>query len=110
VWWLIPAISGCVAGACAIVGIVAVLGANRSLGVAMARIDASPVLALDPARLQRAFNRIQNDATAGAVLLDRAALALREIGDGFRELRLREAVTAIRLAGVAVRLLIGSFR
>ena len=109
-WWLIPATSGCVAIACAIVGIVAVLGANRRLGVTVTRVQASPVLALDPERLPRALHRIQSDATAGAVLLDRAALALRQIGDGFRELRLREAVTAIRLAGVAVRLLIGSFR
>jgi hypothetical protein len=106
VFWLIPAICALGAVVASMVGFLAAIAANRRLKPAIARIQASPlVAAFDAASTERALARIARDVNALRPLLDRAARALHDIGDGLRAMRLREAVAAVRIASVAVRAL-----
>ncbi|MEO6836294.1 MAG: hypothetical protein ABI231_10380 [Candidatus Tumulicola sp.] len=87
-------------------GLMAVSKANRRLDAGLKRLHASPLLLLDTNPVAGALSRLGHDVDAAKQLLDRAASALREIADGFRNLRLREAMAALRVAGIAVRALL----
>ena len=104
--WLIPAIAAVVAGICAIVGGISVRNANRRLQLGLTRLEANRMLAFDATPVQRTLTRIGDDLGAMGPLLERASTALREIVGGIRELRLREAAMALRVAGVAIRALL----
>ncbi|HEY1654990.1 MAG TPA: hypothetical protein VGF86_07760 [Candidatus Tumulicola sp.] len=102
--WLIPA-AGALAGAiCALVGIVAALGASRQLKIHLGGLQAA-MAAFGPARAGIAFGRIERDAEATKALFARAARALDEVRAGLAVLRLREASIATKVAWLAFRAL-----
>ncbi len=99
-FWLIPAI-GAVAGAvCAVFGIVSVMGPSRRLRAAFERVQTN-ASAVETAPASRAFARLGRDVNAAKILLDRANQALSEIRGGLADLRLRDAMVALRLARLA---------
>lgn len=100
-FWLIPAI-GAVAGAlCAVFGIVSVLGPSRRLQAAFERVQTN-ASAIESATAAQAFARLGRDVEAAKTLLDRASQALSEIRSGLADLRLRDAMVALRLARAAL--------
>jgi hypothetical protein len=102
--WLIPAISGLLAVGCAVAGILPVLRAKRVLEAHAERLSAAlPVAVVDGARLRAALQRLDDSAAAAQAEFARMGGAARRIADGARDLRLREAVLALRLAGAALR-------
>lgn len=104
-WWLIPAIAAAVALVLGVIGIVAVLRANRSLQRGLERVQI-PRPWMDPAQPAAALERLQTAGDGIAAAVGRSAAALQQIRAGLIALRLPEAVSALRLAAVAVRLLV----
>ncbi len=83
------------------------LRAIASLGAVKKHIDRMKQQPLreDVAKVNGYSQRIQQDVAAIDGLTARANIAIRTIGDGVAELRIPEAVAAIRTARAAVRLL-----
>lgn len=102
--WLIPAIAAAAAILLAGIGAVIVAGANSSLQDGIARVRA-PRTWMDAARLSAALDRLRADGEGIAAVLGRCATAVRNVRAGLVELRLPEAVAALRLAALAVRAL-----
>ncbi len=104
--WLIPAICGVLAIGCAVAGILPVIRAKRVLEAHAERLRAAlPVAVVDAARLRAALQRLDDGAAAAQAEIARMGGAARRIADGARDLRLREAVLALRLVGAALRAL-----
>jgi uncharacterized protein YoxC len=101
--WPIPAVCAAVAVICMLVGVVAVLRERREVQAHVRRLQANVPKYFDSGRLTRAVERIGSDAEGARALLDRAAASARTIGASLRDLRLREAIVALRLAAAAVR-------
>ena len=101
--WLIPAVCAAVAAIAMLVGVIAVLRERREVQAHVRRLQAGVPKHFDAARLTRAVDRIGTDADSARMLLDRAAASVQTIGASLRDLRLREAVIALRLAAAAVR-------
>ncbi len=104
--WLIPAVCGVVALGCVIAGIVPTLRAKHAVEAHAERLQAAlPVAVVDAARLRAALDRL--DATSAAARFEtaRIGIAVRRIAQGANDLRLREAVLALRVAGAALRAL-----
>jgi hypothetical protein len=105
-FWLIPAVCALVAAGCVVVGMLPVLRARADLQTHADRLQAAlPVVLLDPRRLAAAAARIDADVGALRDLVIRLNAAVREIAAAIEELRLREAVMALRVAAAAVRAL-----
>lgn len=102
--WLIPALCAGAAIVCSIVGVVAVVGANRQLQAGIDRAKTARV-EFDSVRLSRALERLGRDVDGAKVLSERVGAALQEIRTGLSDLRLREAVAALRVARLAIRAL-----
>jgi hypothetical protein len=105
VFWIIPAAGAAFALIAVAVGAASVARANRALQSALARVRANAAI-VDPEPLSRSVGRLNEDVAGARVLVDRAASAFAEIRAGLSTLRLREAMVALRLAGLAVRALI----
>jgi hypothetical protein len=106
VLWLIPAICTVLGASCALAGVIAFARAWRRLQGHAERVVAAPPLALlDSARLETALARIDRDLDAAKSVLGRVATAWQEIRARIGDLRLREAVVALRVALVAIRAL-----
>ena len=104
--WLIPAICGVVAAVCAIVGATSVMRASRILADHADRLQAAaPLALLESGRFEKATARIARDFDGMNVQLMRARAAVDDIRKGLADLRLREAMMALRVAGAAVRAL-----
>jgi hypothetical protein len=101
--WLIPAGCAAVAAIATLVGVVAVLRERREVQARVRRLQANVPKHFDSARFSRAVERVGTDAESAQALLDRAAASVRSIGASLRDLRLREAFVALRLAAAAVR-------
>jgi hypothetical protein len=106
VLWLIPAICGLLAVGCVVAGVVPVLRANRIVNAHFERLSAAlPVAVVDGARLQAALGRVTESSTAAQTQVARISFAVGRIADGVRDLRLREAMLSLRVAGAALRAL-----
>lgn len=103
--WIVPAAGAAFALIAVVVGAVAVARANRELQPVLGRLRAGAAIA-DPQALQRSLGRLNEDVAQGKALVERTASAVAEIRAGLSALRLREAIVALRLAGLAVRALI----
>jgi len=68
------------------------------------RTRATPIFA-DLKTLDAAKTRLNNDLTEIEALLPRAQAAGQEIMDGLDELRIPQAIAALRMTGAAIRLL-----
>lgn len=109
-FWLIPAICGLIAIVCAVAGIAPALRAQRAVRAHAERLQAAlPVAVVDGERLRSAFDRLDESASSGRMQIARIAGAVAGIADGVRDLRLREAMLALRVAGAALRALRGLF-
>ena len=104
-FWLIPVACGVASVIFAITGLPAVVRSRRVAQEHAQRLQAAPVAIFDATRLETAVGRINQDVNGLLPLLERASAAMREIRDGLEELRLREAMVALRLAGIAIRAL-----
>ena len=104
-FWIIPAAGAALALVAVVVGAVAVARASRDLQSAAVRVRANAAI-LDPEPLRRSIGRLNEDVAEARVLIERGASAVAEIRAGLSALRLREAIVALRLAGLAVRALI----
>ena len=104
-FWLIPVVCGILAAILVVAGAIPVARNRRTLQDHLSRVQAAVPAFFDLARVERAGARITADLAAAQKMLDRAATALREVADGLRELRLREAMIALRVAAIAVRTL-----
>ena len=104
--WLIPAVCAVLAALCAIAGASAVMRASRILADHAGRLEAAgPPAWLDSGRFERATARIARDFDGMKVQLMRAGAAVDDIRKGLADLRLREAMMAVRVAGAALRAL-----
>ena len=103
-WWLIPASAAAVALVLIGIGAVSVLRANGELQPGLERVR-TPRAWMDPQRPSAAAARLQADAAGLAAVSARCVAAVQRIRAGLIELRLPEAVTALRLAAFAVRAL-----
>lgn len=101
-FWVIPAACGLAALICIAIGAVAVARERRTLQAHTEALRAASPTIVDSARLDAALSRIGSSAEAMQAEIARAGAALRAINDAVRELRLREAMTALRLAGTAL--------
>ena len=72
---------------------------------AQALSAAGPLAIMDSGRLDAALSRIADDAEIMQAELARTRAALGAIVEGTREFRLREAITALRVAAVSLRAL-----
>lgn len=104
-FWVIPAASGLAALICVGIGAVAVMREQRTLQAHTDALRAAGPTIADPEALENALSRIERSAEAMQTEIARAGAALRAIGEAARELRLREAMTALRVAGTALRAL-----
>ena len=84
------------------------ISALRALQVVKKHADRmkSPPLVAEVAKAQANVARINADMTAIEALLVRANAAVRSINEGIADLRIPEAIAAIRTAGAAIRLLL----
>ena len=104
--WLIPVICAVLAAACTLAGAAAVVRASRTLADHADRLQAAaPLALLDSGRFETATARIERDFDGMKLQLMRAAAAVEDIRKGLTDLRLREAVMALRVAGAALRAL-----
>lgn len=87
------------------IGTFRIVGPLREFEARSARIEAAPLLTELPQRLQTASERFERNAQQANALADRARVALTQIQRGFAELRLPEAVQAVRVAALAIRAL-----
>ena len=105
-FWLIPAVCAFVAIGCIVAGVIPLLRAKRSVEAHAERLQAAlPVAVIDGARLHAAFERLDASSAAAKSETARIGSALRRIADAADDLRMREAVLALRLAGAALRAL-----
>jgi hypothetical protein len=101
--WIFPATMAGVALVLIVIGAVPALSAAQALkkkGDALKAKAADPLV--DPARMQRAMARINADIARLPALIDRSRAAMLTIQTGLRDLRMPQAITAIRLAAAAV--------
>jgi hypothetical protein len=106
VLWLIPAVCAVLATICAIVGATACVRAWHTLQDHADRLQAAtPLALLDSGRLDAALMRIGRDVDGVSEQLARMAGAVEEIRAGIAGLRFREAMVALRVAGLALRAL-----
>lgn len=103
-FWLIPAVCAAVALVLAAIGIVTALRANESFQGGLKRLK-TPRPWMDPARPSAAFARLRAAIEGVSVVAGRCAAAMAQIRAGLAELRLPEAIAALRLAALAVRAL-----
>ena len=104
--WLIPVVCALVAAGCVVGGILPVLRARTDLQTHADRLqEALPVVLLDPSRLAAAAARIDADVDALRGVVMRLHAAMRSIAEAIEELRLREAIIALRVAAAAIRAL-----
>jgi hypothetical protein len=104
-FWLIPAGCGAASLILMLAGLPSLVRARREVQEHAQRLRSAPVALFDSVRFETAVERINRDVAGLPPLLDRASAAVREIGAGLGELRLRQALVALRLAGVAIRAL-----
>lgn len=104
IFWLIPAAGALVALVLAGAGVVSVLRANGQLQKALERAR-TPRAWMDPQHASAAAARLQADLKGMAAVAARCGAAVQQIRTGLIELRLPEAVTALRLTAFAVRAL-----
>jgi hypothetical protein len=106
VFWLIPALCAAIAVACTTVAAVACARAWGALQDHADRLQAAtPLALLDSARLEMAVTRIGRDFEGMNAQLARMVMAVNAIRAGIAGLRLREAMAAVRVAGLALRAL-----
>jgi hypothetical protein len=106
VLWLIPAVCGLLAIGCIVAGTLRVLRAKRVVKAHAERLNAAiPVAVLDETRLRAALGRLDESAVAAQTQVARMGFAVRRIAAGLSDLRLREAMLALRVAGAALRAL-----
>ena len=104
--WLIPAIGGLLAIGCIVAGMIPLLRASRLVKAHAERLNAAlPVALVDGARLRSALERLDESAMGARSEVARMGFAVRRIADGVGDLRLREAMLALRVAGAALRAL-----
>ncbi len=102
--WLIPAVCSLAALGCFVAGVVPMLRAKHALVAHTERLQAAlPVAVVDGARLRAVLGRL--DATSAATQAETARIgaAVRRIAESASDLRLREAMLALRVAGAALR-------
>ncbi|MBV8638643.1 MAG: hypothetical protein JO322_11210 [Candidatus Eremiobacteraeota bacterium] len=85
-------------------GAVRAMSAARIVKNHVERMKAQPLLAAF-ARAQSNMQQINEDVAALDALLVRANAAIRTMNDGIAEMRIPQAVAAVRTAGAAIRLL-----
>ncbi len=104
--WLIPAVCSLAALGCIVAGILPLLRAKHTLDAHTERLQAAlPVAVVDGARLRAALARLDATSAAAQAETARIGAAVRRIAESASDLRLREAVLALRLAGAALRTL-----
>ena len=104
--WIIPVVCAVVALICMGAGAIALLRAQRTLRTHAELLQAAGSSVLfDSGRLEAALSRMGSDAEALQAELARAGAALRVIADAARDVRLREALTALRVAAISLRAL-----
>jgi hypothetical protein len=105
-YWLIPVVCAVISAGCIVAGVLPVLRARADLQTHADRLQAAlPVVLLDPRRLEGVAARIDADVEALHGLITRLTRSGREIAIAIEELRLREAMIALRVAAAAVRAL-----
>jgi hypothetical protein len=104
-FWLIPAGCGVASLILMLAGLPSLVRGRHAVVEHAQRLRSAPVALFDSARLETALERVKRDVAELPPLVDRASAAVREIGAGMGELRLRQALVALRLAGVAIRAL-----
>ena len=102
VWVL--AICAAVALLCMLVGVIRAALAARVVNAHLQRLKNEPLIA-GASNAQACVKRINDDVAQIELLLARAQIALRTIREGIEDLRVPEAVVAVRTAGAAIRLL-----
>ena len=107
-FWLVPVACGVLAVACVLFGAGALLRERNALTDHVGRLQSAlPLALIDTARLNAAVARLGRSVESIRVELERLAAAMTAIAKAARDLRLREAVLAIRVAGAALRALRG---
>ena len=108
--WVIPVACGVIAVVCIVAGAVPLLRERKAVSEHAGRLQAAlPLAVVDPVRLDTALARLNRSIEEIRAELDRLAAAATAIAKAARELRLREAVLAMRVAGAALRALRGVF-
>jgi hypothetical protein len=105
VFWLIPVVAAVLAAAFVLVGLVPVARSWHVLRERSEFVGSSLSTIVDPDQFEQALARINRDLAGTEALLARAAIALREIRAGLGELRLGEAMVALRVAWFAIKAL-----
>jgi hypothetical protein len=90
---------------CVLYGVVRAAMAARVVKAHADRLKTAP-LVTDAARAQTYVARINEDMAGIQALLERAQAAIAQINRGLADLRIPEAVAAVRTAGLAIRLLL----
>jgi len=107
VFWIIPAACAAIAIGCAATGALAMLQARSAVTAHAARLNATNLV--DPERAERTLAKFSAAATTADAESVRVKAAIAAIGAAIHELRLREAVVALRVTAVAVRALAAAF-
>lgn len=92
---------------CAAIGVVPVLRAVRSVKLRAAALQLAVMpMVVDIRQSQTNLERLQFAAQRANELLARAKAAIDEINSGIKELKIPQAIFALRAAGAAIRLLL----
>ena len=106
-FWIIPVVCAGLAIGCAATGALAMLQARNAVAAHAARLNATNLV--DPERMERTLAKFSAAAATADAERERVNTAIAAIGAAVQELRLREAVDALRMSVVAVRALAAAF-
>jgi hypothetical protein len=99
--WVFAGLAVVLAGIGAVVAVRAAARTRRRLD----EIAAAVPSLIDVERAQADVNRLAAAADTATLLLSRARAAIEELNEGLTQLRLPQAMLALRTAGAAIRLL-----